>query len=202
MVLVSMLVTVGVYWFTVHQAEAGVRNYRWGAITLSVSDESGVRVARDVVPAELNPPSGGPIIVLSLGHERSRLVLDALTGQVIDDFVKAEDRPVFDAILATAAVNAALTRPTGWPYEGDPPLGERESWYGITYLAPDPSSGLVVFRVEAYGADPSLLLTDGSSKMRVNARTGEIDERGTSITEEERAAFNEFYLRLESPRVQ
>src|SRR3989304_10618400 len=117
-------------------AEAGMEVVRWGNVTVSVPEGSGVAAARDFAPAELNPPDGGQMLVLIKGE--SRLAIDADTGEVIHDSVEAAERAAIDQVLATLEIKELDGKARPWPYGSARPSTQRQQIGNITYIPPDP----------------------------------------------------------------
>ncbi len=93
-----------------NQAEAEAQEVRWGNVTITIPGDSTIAYGRmEHVPwiePEMDPRIHGlrPGIVLTTGMDDSVVVIDAETGEVVDDRVLPAERAAFDAILATLEV--------------------------------------------------------------------------------------------------
>jgi hypothetical protein len=162
---------------------------RWGNVTLQIAEDSGITAARTTAQPELNPPDGGLVLLLHKGN--SLMVLDADDGRPIHDTVEDEDRAFYEQLLTTMVVGDPGQAGTGWPYiEARPDVGGRQ--YGNVWLTPpDPTSGIVVSEWTSYGsASGAIEISNGRSRLIIDAGTGRVVEETTQIAPEDRAAFD------------
>ena len=185
-------------------AEAGVEVVRWGNVTVAVPEGSGVIVAREFEGPELNPPDGGPVLVLFKRESfpESIVLIDAETGEVLQDTIQAADRAAIDRVLATLEVREFDSKTAPWPYSDRPPAVPRERWGNITYAPPDPASGIVVRTVltdyfDSRGSAPILHISNGRSGMGINAKTGLVNEATMLVAIEDEEAFQRFLSEVE-----
>ena len=164
---------IAVYLSLADSTKAQVDVVRWGKVTVEISQGSGVTAVGDFAPAQIKPPSGGQVLLLSRGE--SSLAIDAESGKVLEDAVLPADRTSFDGVLGTLQLSAQADS-GAWPIGGIAPPVERRRWGNLTYLPPDPSSGFEVFLEigdSAEGGSRALQLTNGRSTLAVDAETGE-----------------------------
>ncbi len=182
-------------------AEAGVEVVRWGNVTVSVPKESGVSAVQGFAPAEIKPPDGGQVLILVKGE--SRLAIDADTGQVIQDTTEDADRAAIDAVLATLEVSEQDIATAPWPYSDMPPVMPRERLGNITYVPPDPASGIVISTVLAdyfdeRGSIEFIRIANAQSSMSVNTKTGLVGASGLDhVSAEDKEAFQRFLSEIE-----
>jgi len=178
-------------------AQAQVQVVRWVNVTLAVPEDSGLTAVQDFWGPDSTPPA---IFIRSLENGDSVIVIDAETGKVIEDLVQPKDRAAVDQLLQSLTVSPLDRSTAAWPYSGEPPKVPRERFVNITYIAPDPASGLQVSlqvgdRV-ADGSPPEpsygLGLQNGRSILSINAYTGETFPETTSILPEDKEAFDRF----------
>jgi len=162
--------------------------FRWASLMFQIPDDSGVSLLRDLPTRE---HTSGRTILLYRGN--SRLILDAENGEVLADAVKAEDKAIFNAIVATVIVDSSPPAPMAWPYQGDPSAVERRSEGGLSYLPPDPASGIVINEGIGYGSGYFLSVTNGRSNMFVDGLTGLVVEASARVASQDKHAFHEFY---------
>ncbi len=177
-------------------AEAGVEVVRWVNVTVAVPEGSGVAAVPGSVDPGVNPPDGGPVLLLVKGE--SRLAIDADTGKVIHDSVEASDRPAIDEVLATLEIREFDPDTAPWPYGTVPPATPRERFGNISFIRPGPESGLAVYLQVgdlppgSEGSGLALGLTNGRSTLAIDAGTGAVFEETTKVAAEDQEAFDRF----------
>ena len=167
-------------------ATSTMETVRWGNVTVRIPEDSVVRVSRDALPPEANPPDGG--LAVYLERPPSRLIINAENGSVLYDSVRPVDRLAFDEIAATIVVDASDEGSRGWPYAADAPPGPRETWGSLTYYRPDPASGVEVYAMSGYGLE-FLRVSNGQSNLFINAE-GAVLDHDTVILPQDREAFD------------
>ena len=176
-------------------AKADVQEVRWGNVTVSVNEESGVVADRTFVAAQIKPPNGGPALILRRGD--SALAIDVDTGKVLEDFVKDEDRAAIQSVFSTLAVGEQDKQTAPWPYAGAPPSVSRERFGGITLIPPDPASGVIIRQMLNDPGGLSLRVTNGRSTLSIDAETGNVIKEITLILPEDKEAFDRFLSTVE-----
>lgn len=173
-------------------AEADAHVVRWGNVTISVPEGSDVIVAREFEGPELNPPDGGPVLVLFKRESfpESLLLIDAETGEVLQDIIQAADRAAIDEVLATLKVSEQDIVRAPWPYGETPPDVPRETWGRITFIPPDPASGITVRLLVNDPGPLSLNITNGRSTLSIDAETGTVIDETTLIVSNDKDAFD------------
>ena len=89
--------------------------------------------------------------------------------------------------------DSSLPNRAVWPYQGDPPAVPRQGWGRLSYLPPDPASGIDIAEGYAYGAGAFIHASNGLSTMHVDGLTGLLFEGSTRIALDDQFAFDEFY---------
>ena len=162
---------------------------RWGDISVQVPNDFDVKAFKRFAPPEMNPPDGGQILELARGD--SRLVLDAYSGNTIHDTVLDPDRHAIDAVLRTMTI--ARWPAEAWPYSRIVPSEPRFRSGNLMVFRPDPASGFTMSEeISGHGA---IILTNGRSRLAIDAETGEIILR--SVAAEDDSAINNFLAEVE-----
>ncbi len=177
-------------------AEAGVEVVRWGNLTVHVSEDTGVIAAPDYALTGDQQP------VLVLWKDGSFVELDAATGAVVQESVSSADRAGIETVLATLKVSEQDVATAPWPYSDKPPVVPRERLGNITYIPPDPASGIVVRSGIAdsftQGSILFIHISNGRSSMNVSAKTGLVGASGLDhVAVEDKEAFGRFLAEIE-----
>ncbi len=165
---------------------------RWGNVTLTLPADSGLTAVRSFWGPDSDPPA---IFLRSRGNGGSSLAIDAETGEVLSDRVEPEDRAAVNQVLQTLTVSPLDRDTAPWPYSGEPPNVPRESWGKITFIPPDPASGISIRFGHADGLGSSSLylkVTNGQSVFLISADTGDVYPDTVVIAPEDRDAFDRF----------
>ena len=143
--------------------------------------------------------------------ETSIVFIDATTGDLVFEDVRPQDREAFDAVLATLRFEGP-DPPNIWPYSGSPPEERRQQMGSITYIEPDPASGIKVGGILSdfgpQGGGTFLTISNSRSRITFDTDTGGIvapDEAATdldkastdSVDPMDRAAFGRFASTIE-----
>jgi len=150
------------FWAYTARNEAGAetQRVRWGSVSIELPVPSSVDDLRAVqewyspgmYSPDFSPDASTPSVpALRLskgqGSDASWVVIDANTGEILYEQVRPEDRAAFDAALDTMQVpKTGVPAEAGapWPYGTVLPATPRQSWGNMTYVEPDPTSGIVV----------------------------------------------------------
>ena len=175
-------------------AEAEVKVVRWGNLTVQLSEETGVVPVRTYALTA----DGQPVLVLKRGD--SFVMLDAETGVVVQENVADADRDGIQETLVTLEVSEQDGTTAPWPYSGDPPAMARERLGNITYIPPDPASGITVF--PQFGGGPggsgvALVVTNGRSTIGIDAETNVLFEETSDVLPEDKEMFDRFLSAVE-----
>jgi hypothetical protein len=192
-------VVIAYYLPSTQSTQADAKIVRWGNVSVAVSDDAGVDAVPDFAPSGVKPPDGGQALLLV--KDESRLLIDADTGSVLHRSVSETHQQAFEAILTTVRIHSGDSR-EGWPYSGLPSNNDRLRWGSVTFLTPDPRSGLAVFTgIDDLptGAINTLTVTNGHSNLLMNADTGEIIDENTNILQPDVDAFDAFLRTIEQP---
>jgi hypothetical protein len=190
------------------QGQGDVVRYRWGNVSIEVPTGGGVEVVRYWdAPGMYSSPGQGlgiyiPVIklVIRAGDEVSGLMVDANTGEVAHEDVRPEHRAAFDAILKTVRLEGPQLPEAAWPYGETAPQGPRVPWGNITFLMPDPASGIVVYFETGDGVGEGgqlIVIRSVRSRRAIDAATGQIfvDSEGQAhdfVDDRDREAFDRF----------
>ena len=152
------------------------RDLTYQNLTISLPPEdSGLRARADYAPPEsIEKPGGGPVIVVTDESEARSgyMVIDANTGEVLVDTIGGGLRDEADDVIASVRLDAKP--PVGvWPLADVAPPGQRTTFGIISYIEPDPSSGIFVVLVEGNGE--GLFIHNGTSRMTFHWSIGTSD---------------------------
>jgi len=183
-----------------NEPEAEAQQLRWANVTVSIPPQSDIHYGRlTSAPQAAAQGVTGPVLVLTTGGDKSLVVIDAETGQVIHDDVLADERAAFDAVLGTVEVvqaqlagGPAAGPDAPWPYGTTLPTTPRRMEGQISYLEPDPASGIAAGPMYRYGSDgPSVVVRfyNTRSVRLVDAETGELFE-DLAMHPDDRDAFD------------
>jgi hypothetical protein len=189
-------------------AEGEGREFTYLNVSLALPpEESGLHAVADYAPPESgDKPGGGPIVVVTDDSEAHSgyMVIDANTGEVLVDTIGGSLRDEADD------VKASIREPEGdvavWPLvDVEPPVGRERTLANITYVHPDPLSGIFVVYGDEMGSGPSLFFHNGQSRMLASQRIAEGAANRLRfemrVLPEDRAAFERLAatIRLEAP---
>ncbi len=117
------------------------------------SEESGLRMSATMLPPQSAAlPGGGPaIVVTDYGTSPpSGIVIDARTGEVVANTLSPEKAEAGQAIIESIRI---VSGPAAvWPVADVAPSQGREQWGNISYIPPDPASGILVAEKQEDGA--------------------------------------------------
>ena len=172
--------------------------WRWGEVTVLVSENSGISVGRTIEAPVAHPPDGGPVISLVLGE--SRLAIDARTGEILGDTVLDADRAAFDLVLLTLKAGEPLNI-AAWPYSSTAPTTQKSGGGGgIRFWAPDPASGIAWhFGCADFVDKPGICFVEiqnTRSQLALNSETGE--RLGDIVAAEDAEAFERWAAAVET----
>ncbi len=171
-----------------NQAQVDVEpvRYRWVNVSIEVRPQPGsadIAVSRyDALPEIYSPSPGTWVpglrifnhVVVGDHIESSNVYVDATTGKVVHEDVRPQDRAEFDAVLATLRLEGPEP-PDVWPYTAMPPPTTRRQFGNMSYISPDPASGvMVVGAVSDPGGGTVLYISNGHSFRELDADTGEV----------------------------
>ena len=180
-------------------APPGTKLWRWGDVTVLIPEDGAVRAVGTDVGQERRP-------ALEISADGwGRTVIDASTAAIISQDPKGDRAPQIDSVVATLSVCRFDVSSAPWPYNGDPADGPRMTIGYVSYLEPDPATGMQVLAGMAHSDGTSgsqnvsyLEVTTGRSSMYIGAESGEV-MGPADIAHDDEVAFQRF---LESLRVQ
>ncbi len=173
-------------------AEAEVQVVRWVNVTIAVPERSGFAAVQGFWGPESDPPA---IFIRSLENGSSVIVIDAETGKVIVDHIEPEDRTAVDEVLQTVSVSPLDRSTAPWPYGSQSPSVPREKWGNITFIQPDPASGIGVTLAVGDGPEGSghaIQVSNGRSTLSIDADSGLAIDATSSVLPEDKEAFDRF----------
>jgi hypothetical protein len=150
-----------------------------------------------------------PVITVKLGNNdaMSVVMIDANTGEVAYQDVRPQHQTAVDQLLGSVriegadAVDVADLPGAPWPYGATPPTTPRRSWGNITFLEPDPASGIVVWIGMGDGPEGGgsfLEIRSDRSHRFIDAETGQIMvDTEDRVDERDREAFDRFTTSIE-----
>ena len=149
LLVVGVGVGAGVWAYTaLNEAGADAQRVRWVNVTITIAADSDVYYARlPSAPQGMARGLMGPMLELGTRGAGSLVIVDATTGKVVHDDVLPAERAAFDAVLATLEVTTTdvAAEPGGpWPYGSELPDTPRPRWGNISWVDPDPASGISV----------------------------------------------------------
>jgi len=161
--------------------EGAGREFTYRNVSLTLPAEGSDLHARAdyAEPGSAEKPGGGPVVVVTDESEARSgyMVIDANTGDVLLDAIGGVLRDEADDVLAS------IREPEGdaaiWPLaDVEAPRGREVSFGNITYVEPDPRSGIFILRAQGFGTGGSsagLFIHNGASRMLVDGGTGKMD---------------------------
>lgn len=178
--------------------------WRWVNVTLVLPEGSPVTIGRGTIPEGLKG-AGGPGMGPTIDHGgvaelASYVVIDAVTGEILQDRVSAEDRAAIDEVLKTIAVNRFDEADKGWPYQDAlPAASERQVWGGMSYVIPDPASGVTVGGGINDPGGPFIEISNGRSKIGItlDAETGELSPYPIALSPQDEAPFDRYLAAIQ-----
>lgn len=167
----------------------GVKLWRWGDVIVLIPGDGEIRVV-----GTFDGYDEHPALEVSAGGGWGRTVIDATTGAMITQDPKGDKAAEIDSVLATASVCPFDGRTAPWPYTGDPPDGPRLTLGKLSYLEPDPATGIQVLggsecsaSTQGGGCHDFLDVRSARSSMYVDAEDGRVIEPAKIVTEEQEA---------------
>jgi hypothetical protein len=169
--------------------------YRWVNVTVVIPEGSGIVAGPDYGGTV---SSGGTLafridwIDREYPYEASSyVIIDADNGAILSQEVVAERRAAIDDVLASLEVSPLDTRTALWPYSDEPsPDLTRGNFGGMSFLRPDPSTGLYV---SGGIGDPGGVFVDirnGRSAAFVLLKDGRLSIEKTEVVPEDVEVFD------------
>ncbi len=178
--------------------------WRWVNVTVVVPEGSPVTIGRGTIPEGLKG-EGGPGIGPTIDHggvaeAASYVVIDAVTGEILQDRVSAEDRAAIDEVLKTLAVSPFDEADKGWPYQEQLTDNvERSGWGNVSYVIPGTASGV---QVGSWLGDPNgafLNVSNGRSTILImqDAETGALSQQAIELSPLDKVAFDRYFSSIQ-----
>lgn len=171
--------------------------WRWVNVTVFVPEGSPVTVGRGTIPDGLKG-AGGPGMGPTIDHgdpaAASYVIIDAVTGEILQDHVSPEDREAIDDVLKTLAVTPFDEAEKGWPYADTVSAGERRAEFGMSYVVPDPASGITVGAGIADPCCPFIEVSNGRSTVFVlrDEETNTLSREPVAVSAQDESPFERF----------
>ena len=170
--------------------------WRWGDVTVTIPKGNGVRVMGDI-------HDGRPVLVIFPEADSDEwTVIDAATGVLgpirPDDDPQREKEAEIQQAVATVEVCAFDPAKAQWPYNGEPATPERDTSAGLSYLVPDPGTGIQITYAttrcsgDCPGSGESIVAETSRSQMGVVLRGGEIVASTSEIDPVDQEAFSRY----------
>jgi len=173
---------------------------RWRNVTIAIPVDSDIYYARlSSAPQAMARGVAGPVLELGSRGGASLVIVDATTGEVVYDDVEAVERAAFDAVLATLElvstdVGAGAGAP--WPYGSELPDTPPRRWGNISWVEPDPTSGISVqfgtadfIEPQPPGSGSFIRVFNGRSQIHINGAGAVLVTRGGESSEFTLAGF-------------
>ncbi|MGB2693790.1 MAG: hypothetical protein WBD55_01235 [Dehalococcoidia bacterium] len=160
--------------FGPESTEGAQSRLRFGNISIvQPAEDSGLFAGATYAPPEsVEKPGGGPVIVVTDESEAgSGMMIDANSGEVLVDTIGSALRAEADDIIAS--IRQVDEPPGVWPLADVDAPGPRVAYGNISYIEPDPSSGIFVLRGQGNG--PFLFVHNGSSRMTIDGNSGKVE---------------------------
>jgi len=159
--LLVAAVAIGMYLATRDEAQAGPKLVRWGNVTIQAPPaDSPWLLGTDL-------RDGLTLVLKRRAGDGGYVRIDATSGAILHDDVQTADRGVVDSILGTITLSDESSMPVSWPYSTASPDAPRSFWGNVSYIAPDPMSGIIVRVGYGYGSGPFLQITNGKSLVSI-----------------------------------
>lgn len=131
------------------------------------------------------------------GSDSVRVVLDAETGALVAEAGSEGERAALQPALDTVRVSPFDPKTAPWPYADTAPPDDRGVWWKITYPIPDVSTGIDIDTASGIGAPDgvcqhTIVVSNGRSRMVLDACTGEPISYATSIDPADAEALERF----------
>jgi len=174
----------------------GTKTWRWGDVTIVTPEGSGVHVG-----GILGPQAQPVMAIFSETDTSERILIDAFSGQLVS--AGPDDDPVFEkqkeigAALATVSICPIDPSTAPWPYTGPSPNGPRRTLGKISFLRPDPASGVQwTFEIDDPGG-MFLLLQTARSEVAIDAETGAVSQETARIHADDKVAFDRYIATIQ-----
>jgi hypothetical protein len=176
-------------------APEGWESVRWANLTINrqkLEDPDGVLVFLD-----LARPTTKPVIFVApqASSGGSYITVDATSGEVLEDRLRAADRSLVTSALAALRFSPLEVSELPWPYTGEPPA-DRARGVNVRFFEPDPMSGT---RVVGVVGDPgpgapsscggAISLENWRSQVAVDTCEGRLYEETAILHPDDEAAF-------------
>ena len=180
-------------------AGASVRKLRWYNVELSLPEDPDVWVTWGFFNDF--PDSGGfPVVRIRPSPLADAVIINAQTGAVVSEQRQPQDRATVDAVLATLQIVSWDRQSAPWPYNSGPPDVPRERLGNLTFIRPDPASGILVEGVldeTPQGPVLGLQFFNQHSAVSMNTETGAIYPETTLVLPEDQQAFDRYLATIE-----
>lgn len=172
--------------------------WRWVNVTVVVPEGSDVIVARGTIPPYIKP-DGGPGMELIINHDDasvSNIGIDAVTGEIVFDTVAQEDRAAIDEVRRTLSLSPFDSAGKSWPYQDElPAAAQRQNLGGMSYLVPDPASGVKVSEWIRDPGGPFINVSNGRSTILItqDTQTGILSQQAAALSPLDKASFDRYF---------
>jgi hypothetical protein len=190
----------------------GVTLWRWMNVSVLIPDGSAITFG----PQPIYLDAGGTQSRQGVSFGKSdpehpdvysQIILDAENGTIFSEQIVDAHGSEMEQVRGTISVGVLDRGTAPWPYNGDPPQdATREGAFGISFIRPDPATGIIVEYVSSSFAggvttpgDCEVLadtigLRNGRSSafIGLDARTGSLCKELSSVHGDDLAAFERY----------
>jgi hypothetical protein len=132
--------------------------------------------------------------------------LSADTGTVVADFTTTDETGAIEAVVATVSICPFDPTAAPWPYSGDAPKSPSETLGNLSYIRPEPGSGIQIGMAaavcaEAYRCAPTLVVQSARSTIAIDSETGASNEGTANVHPLDKEAFARYLASVQvAPR--
>jgi hypothetical protein len=173
--------------------------WRWGSVTVRLPKDHSVAISRETAGPWESPPDGG--LVMRIRTSDSEVLIDADNGEVVNQIVADGSKGLFESLLQSVRVESSAGNANlGWPYTPDAPLRSKVQEGHIEYWEPDPSAGIDSGYICGIGVNSAgcfVRISNGKSRLAIDADTGQRIEQDTKMAAEDEVAFQRWSQAVE-----
>lgn len=166
--------------------------YRWGDLTLSLPADGQIVASGDF------SPDGEPVVGIGLKSALEKgVVLSAGTGATLADFTTAAEAGAIEATVASVNICAFDPESAPWPYSGDASANPRENFGNLSFIRPEPASGIQIGTATAACLPgsrcvPTLIVRTARSSMAIDSETGATNQGDANVHSLDSVAFERY----------
>jgi hypothetical protein len=173
----ALCVAIAAYSLVRATPNEGNADFRWGNVVLDAPDPDGkVVVVGWEAPPQIKPPEGGLAISIRRTDSNASIIVDAENGSLLMDNSDDMLRAVAETVQVVAPIEETHPEALPWPYSNSLEDEPRISVGRITFLQPDPASGITWSQILSsgpLGSSSVLEFSNGEAKRWYDTNTGE-----------------------------